>query len=40
VDQVVLIDGLGFTPEEVASARAAWVTLRDRRNGRARGKAA
>lgn len=40
VDQVVLIDGLGFTPEEVASARAAWITLRNRRNGRAKGKAA
>ncbi|MDL9948381.1 class I SAM-dependent methyltransferase [Gordonia sp. ABSL11-1] len=36
VDQIVLIDGLAFTPEEVASARAAWVTLRDRRNGRAK----
>ncbi|GAB2635964.1 class I SAM-dependent methyltransferase [Gordonia jinhuaensis] len=40
VDQVVLVDGLGFTSEEVASARSAWVTLRDRRNGRAKGKTA
>lgn len=36
VDQAVLIDGLGFTEGDVASARAAWITLRDRRNGRAK----
>lgn len=40
VDQSVLIDGLGFKKEEVSSARDAWKTLRDRRNGRAKGKAA
>lgn len=40
VDQAVLIEGLGFSPDEVASARAAWVTLRDRRNGRAKKKKA
>lgn len=40
VDQVVLIDGLGFTKDEILSARAAWVTLRDRRNGRAKNKVA
>lgn len=39
VDQTVLVDGLGFTMDEISSARAAWVTLRDRRNGRAKGKA-
>lgn len=39
VDQVVLVDGLGFTEDEVSSARAVWVTLRDRRNGRAKGRA-
>jgi adenine-specific DNA methylase len=37
VDQAVLIDKLGFTRDEVAAARAAWVALRDRRNRRARG---
>ncbi|MEV6656750.1 class I SAM-dependent methyltransferase [Nocardia fluminea] len=40
VDRVVLIDALGFTEDEVASARAAWITLRDRRHGRAKRKGA
>jgi hypothetical protein len=31
VDRTVLIDHLGFTFEEVTSARVAWVRLRDRR---------
>ena len=31
VDRVVLIEGLGFEPSEVAGLRQAWVTLRDRR---------
>ena len=39
VDRAILIDGLGFAEEEVTAARAAWITLRDRRNGRAKGKA-
>ncbi len=34
VDRHVLIDGLGFGPEEVAQCRAAWVCLRDRRKRR------
>lgn len=38
VDQAVLIEELGFTSDEVSSARRAWVTLRDRRNGRAKRK--
>ena len=40
VDKAVLIDRLGFTQDEVSAARAAWVTLRDRRNGRAKSRAA
>jgi adenine-specific DNA methylase len=36
VDQAVLIDKLGFTEHDVQAARAAWVTLRDRRNRRGR----
>lgn len=39
VDHAVLIDGLGFRPDEVSSARAAWIVLRDRRNGRTKSKA-
>lgn len=38
VDQAVLIDKLGFTHDEVLSARAAWIALRDRRIGRGRAK--
>ena len=38
VDQAVLIDKLGFTRDEVMAARAAWRTLRDRRNRRGKGK--
>jgi adenine-specific DNA methylase len=37
VDQAVLIDKLGFTRDEVAAARAVWVTLRDRRTRRGKG---
>ena len=37
VDQAVLIDKLGFTRGEVEGARAAWGTLRDRRNRRGKG---
>lgn len=40
VDQAVLIDKLGFTTAEVTAARTAWITLRDRRNQRGKGKAA
>ena len=39
VDRAVLIEGLGFTKDEVLSARAAWATLRDRRIARAKGNA-
>jgi adenine-specific DNA methylase len=39
VDQSVLMDQLGFSAEDVDIARAAWRTLRDRRNRRGRGKA-
>lgn len=39
VDQALLVDGLGFTADEVKDARATWATLRDRRNGRAKTKA-
>lgn len=38
VDQAVLIDKLGFTEDDVAAARSAWVALRDRRNRRGKGK--
>ena len=38
VDRAVLIDKLGFAEDEVRAARAAWVTLRDRRNRRGKGK--
>ena len=38
MDQAVLIDKLGFTEGEVAAARLAWVTLRDRRNRRGKAK--
>lgn len=40
VDQAILIDQLGFAREDVAAARAAWVSLRDRRNRRSKGSAA
>jgi adenine-specific DNA methylase len=40
VDQAVLIDKLGFTRYEIAAARAVWVALRDRRNGRGKGNSA
>ena len=36
VDQAVLVDQLGFTPEEVLSLRRQWERLRDRRMGRGR----
>lgn len=32
VDQAVLIDKLGFSADQILSARRAWATLRDRRN--------
>lgn len=38
VDHAVLIDKLGFTRDEVQTARAVWVTLRDRRNRRGKAK--
>lgn len=38
VDRAVLIDKLGFPEDEVLAARAAWITLRDRRNRRGKGK--
>lgn len=38
VDRAVLIDKLGFAEEQVMAARAAWTTLRDRRNRRGKGK--
>lgn len=34
VDQQVLIDGLGWSPDAVAVCRTAWVTLRERRRKR------
>lgn len=34
VDQAVLVDKLGFSRDEVYGVRAAWKTLRDRRNKR------
>jgi adenine-specific DNA methylase len=34
VDRRVLIDGLGLPAEVVAGCRAAWASLRDRRNRR------
>lgn len=37
VDQSVLIDKLGFTPQEVDVARTSWRTLRDRRGRRGKG---
>jgi adenine-specific DNA methylase len=40
VDYAVLIDLLGFARDEVMAARSAWVTLRDRRNRRGKGKSA
>lgn len=36
LDQAVLIDGAGFTPDEVAVLRRAWEQLRDRRKHRGR----
>ncbi|KZS69122.1 lactate dehydrogenase [Mycobacterium kansasii] len=34
VDQHVLIEGLGWSPKQVADCQAAWIALRDRRLGR------
>ncbi|MFD5867894.1 Eco57I restriction-modification methylase domain-containing protein [Corynebacterium sp. NPDC060344] len=39
VDKMVLIDHLGFSPDEVTLARTTWKTLRDRRNSRTKKKA-
>lgn len=36
VDQVVLMDRLGFDPDDVAALRRAWIQLRDRRSGRSK----
>lgn len=38
VDQTLLVDGLGFTADEVTLARSVWTTLKDRRNNRAKKK--
>lgn len=37
VDELVLVDGAGFTESEVAALRSAWTYMRERRAARARG---
>jgi hypothetical protein len=38
VDRAILVDKLGFGEDQVMAARAAWMTLRDRRNRRGRAR--
>jgi len=40
VDRELLVDALGFGSDDVETARSVWVTLRDRRNGRAKRRVA